>query len=487
MLGNGFTVYETHAIAGGVAVSEDTTSGKKIELFSRNVMRIEIPANARTKKVRTGDADGVQRTVIDVHVATPNGISNHLLVEADPKDTKSGTAAPVQTAVTRSLNISYVLLRRADVAGAPNAPSFVPVLMSVSPGNAEIDLNWPAAPPVAASVDATINFPNPSVGGADLSIPVKGLANRSGTTVFPVTGDTLTTLAGDLIDQLGNFDLLNPQNPPTQLMSNKITLTPSAGGGSAQDASASGPLVINFTYVPVVAHVTPAALSVKLGNPLAPDPKNPSNVTIDWLGGLSKVQASVSFDLTTTLNGVITPIGPINFTDGVGGNIQLKGGMRVIQESDFLTQLNPLVAPLLAAKKVVAGTSKINARTITITPQLDGIPWCRSSSPTHLRSTWFSKSRRSRGPRSSRRTDDLGATGCLIPHSSPESSRRHHRGLIRRCGGRHGPGLDPAWSPPRPCRPACRRCRSPRRHWHRRPVRRRGLPSRLAAPGCSSV
>ena len=177
LLGNGFTVYETHAIAGGVAVSEDTSQGKKLELISRNVMRIEIPANARTSQVHKSDAQGIKRKLIDVHVATPNGISNHLLVEVQPKDDSKSTASPTQNAATKSLTISYVLLRKADTNANANAPGFVPVFLGVAPANAEVDLTWPAAGAVPATVDASINFPIPG-GAPDLTITSKGLTHQ---------------------------------------------------------------------------------------------------------------------------------------------------------------------------------------------------------------------------------------------------------------------------------------------------------------------
>ena len=173
LLGNGFTVYETHAIAGGVAVSEDTSQGKKLELISRNVMRIEIPANARTSQVHKSDAQGIKRKLIDVHVATPNGISNHLLVEVQPKDDSKSTASPTQNAATKSLTISYVLLRKADTNANANAPGFVPVFLGVAPANAEVDLTWPAAGAVPATVDASINFPIPG-GAPDLTDHIEG-------------------------------------------------------------------------------------------------------------------------------------------------------------------------------------------------------------------------------------------------------------------------------------------------------------------------
>ena len=78
LLGTGLSVINSKCVAGGVNVVP--------EPISRNVIRIVIPKNARFMKAKKLDIDGNPHILIDVHLATPNGISNHLYVEADPAD-----------------------------------------------------------------------------------------------------------------------------------------------------------------------------------------------------------------------------------------------------------------------------------------------------------------------------------------------------------------------------------------------------------------
>jgi hypothetical protein len=71
LLGTHFDVRDSKVVAGGVAVD-----GDNMQLMSRNVMRIKIPKNARTEEMSRG------QKVFEIHVASPNGISNHLYVDA---------------------------------------------------------------------------------------------------------------------------------------------------------------------------------------------------------------------------------------------------------------------------------------------------------------------------------------------------------------------------------------------------------------------
>jgi len=76
ILGKGLSVHETQVITGGVPAED-------VVLMSRNVMKVSIPTTARTQTCGG-------RLTFDVHIATPNGISNHLTIETEPK----GSAAP---------------------------------------------------------------------------------------------------------------------------------------------------------------------------------------------------------------------------------------------------------------------------------------------------------------------------------------------------------------------------------------------------------
>jgi hypothetical protein len=68
--GKNFSVHDTHVIAGGKPARSD--------LVSRNVLEVTISKDASP----TPSAGG--RPLLDISVATPNGVSNHLLIEMQP-------------------------------------------------------------------------------------------------------------------------------------------------------------------------------------------------------------------------------------------------------------------------------------------------------------------------------------------------------------------------------------------------------------------
>lgn len=118
LLGNGFNVRDMKIIVGGVTLKDDGTTTPTYEMISRNVVRIDIPKDVQAIRTpviysdpsvvchgtghcvddkgrcvecgaenpqKVKDIECKQRSVIDVHVATSNGISNHLLVEVPPQ------------------------------------------------------------------------------------------------------------------------------------------------------------------------------------------------------------------------------------------------------------------------------------------------------------------------------------------------------------------------------------------------------------------
>ena len=68
--GKNFSVHDTHVIAGGKPA--------KAVLVSRNVLEVTIAKDA----CPSPSLDG--RPLLDINVATPNGVSNHLLIEVNP-------------------------------------------------------------------------------------------------------------------------------------------------------------------------------------------------------------------------------------------------------------------------------------------------------------------------------------------------------------------------------------------------------------------
>ena len=78
IVGDNFSVHDTRVIAGGRCVP--------YVLMSRQIMRVTIPPNVHLLTERL--ADKRTRKVVDMHVATPYGVSNHLLIPTTAPPTK---------------------------------------------------------------------------------------------------------------------------------------------------------------------------------------------------------------------------------------------------------------------------------------------------------------------------------------------------------------------------------------------------------------
>ncbi len=68
-----------------------------VEVISRETMRIKIPADAKCSKIK--DANGSD-TYVEVYVATPNGISNSLLIPYHKSEKKKQGGVTGQAATT---------------------------------------------------------------------------------------------------------------------------------------------------------------------------------------------------------------------------------------------------------------------------------------------------------------------------------------------------------------------------------------------------
>ena len=361
ILGNGFSVHEIHAIAGGVTIPD-----ANLQLISRNVLGLLIPANARAIQtalsVNGSDGKPMMRKLLDVHVASPNGISNHLLVEVQPKPATDQAAATV----TRSIQVSYSLLQKSDASGV----TFVPVATGVS--GAEIELAWdPKAGSPPASTSASFTFPNVlAPGGGDLVIPANGLTRKGNT--FALTGGPLSDFAAKLVEALRTLNVLTPNTPATQLSSSSITLANPNPPGKDVIATASGPVIISLVPTLPVPQLSPAVLQVildKTSGQATPVTTPGPDLILDWLPTVASVHADVTIELTMD-NKPLGSTTSLTFSDSAG-EISIVKGKRTITNYVFMKKLNNLL--LAATYKPAPGQGKVlNARTISITPQLDG-------------------------------------------------------------------------------------------------------------------
>lgn len=87
LVGTNFSVHDTRVIAGGRSIP--------FRLLSRRIMQVTIPPNVT--RLTESLSDQRSRQIVDVHVATPYGVSNHLQVPADIPPTQP----PVATAVKK--------------------------------------------------------------------------------------------------------------------------------------------------------------------------------------------------------------------------------------------------------------------------------------------------------------------------------------------------------------------------------------------------
>jgi hypothetical protein len=88
LVGNHFSIVDTKVIAGGVCIPRDA-----ISLLSRQVMKVTIPWNAKTVTIDKG-------IWIDVHVATPYGVTGHLHIPAYYADSPSADAKQLNQIAT---------------------------------------------------------------------------------------------------------------------------------------------------------------------------------------------------------------------------------------------------------------------------------------------------------------------------------------------------------------------------------------------------
>jgi hypothetical protein len=83
LVGDRFSVHETKVIAGGRCVP--------FSLLSRQIMQVTVPYNVNAMPYKS---DGAVKRVVDVHVATPYGVSSHLLIPVvEPPQPPTAAAA----------------------------------------------------------------------------------------------------------------------------------------------------------------------------------------------------------------------------------------------------------------------------------------------------------------------------------------------------------------------------------------------------------
>jgi hypothetical protein len=249
LVGDHFSVAMTRVIVGGITLDSTVsalptpTGGSapatdqlkcasgSAELLSRQIMRVTIPNAVQA------DKDGN----VDVHVATPYGVSNHLKVPVVPQPS-AAASSPTSYAFAKGkdqLAVQYTLV---NLVGN----GYVPVLVGTDGSSIEIDSNQPWGT-VLQNFQADVKFTFQSPGDVTLTLPK--LQFKKGKCV--ISSDQLQT---PVINLLTRLDQLRKDTPdkgfPGTLTSTNITITPLPAPGDDIDAAPipmTTPLTLTLT------------------------------------------------------------------------------------------------------------------------------------------------------------------------------------------------------------------------------------------------
>lgn len=149
LVGDGFSVHDTRVIAGNREV--------EFELISRQLMRVQLPGPLLTLKENNMHAPGddADHRVVDVHIATPYGVSSHLMIPVAPLgQATQPAAAPLDIAFANNSILRYAYKTTLTNTSPPVATlTFAPTRLD----NGPISVQMPFATPTPPSV-LTVNF-----------------------------------------------------------------------------------------------------------------------------------------------------------------------------------------------------------------------------------------------------------------------------------------------------------------------------------------
>lgn len=127
LIGQNLSITETRVVVGGIHLGKD-----QYEMISRNIIRVEIPDKARSQ---TEIREKEEIEVVDIHVATPNGVSNHLYVQLQKKEDQakptvaSGDSKNKNPEVSVASSSSYIKVKvNADQNGKIQSVGEIPKL-----------------------------------------------------------------------------------------------------------------------------------------------------------------------------------------------------------------------------------------------------------------------------------------------------------------------------------------------------------------------
>lgn len=234
LYGKNISIHETKVVAGGRHLTETD-----VDILSRQVIRIRISKDARPTTIKDG------REFIEIHLATPNGISNRILI---PLRTAPPLPKPVST---YSISAGEVKVKY-QIAETKNGGYLARLAAPL--GDQKIAIDW--APvgsflnPIAVEADFTLNTANLKVGLDNV---------QSNGVRYAIEGDQLMIFVNHLLMKLSSTHLITPTTPlPDSLTATTVSIKPTLAEKKPV-AQAAGELKIIFElFIPDGGQMNPA-------------------------------------------------------------------------------------------------------------------------------------------------------------------------------------------------------------------------------------
>jgi hypothetical protein len=316
IFGRHFSLHETKVVVGGqILVPDDTnpttfaTLGQtQVDIVSREVIHLKLPGGVRPSKIRSVADRDLARTnpqlttkrYVELYLATPNGISNRLLIPytakaVAPEATTAEPSLPANHAPIE-LQRGYVVLDdtfkiqgRLPAGANPGVETVAPAAgekpaaktSAPRPGTPsgvkpleypewEMIRIMPTKPPTteAETIDVELHFPID--GDVSISVSVSNLPYRDG--AYVISGHQLTKLAGEFLNQLESYGRVIGDKRVSASSSSEILVTPT--GSHLPPTTTYNPLnvkVIVFTSARDEQPTPPAAPAAAPGSDVTPE------------------------------------------------------------------------------------------------------------------------------------------------------------------------------------------------------------------------
>ncbi len=217
--------------AGGTVT---TANNPAIDVISRQVLRISIPAGITTTDVYDADAK-TTRKYVEVYVATPTGISNRLLIPwVNPNAAATSPGFSIDSG-SQTLTVNYSLERDGN--------TMKPV--GGVPAGGGLTINWSSplgAAPRAVQVSITFTYK-----AATITIPLARPIVQGGGGKYKLADGDIQRIAHDFVAEIAKIDTgISLANPLGSITVDSVDILPDDPTIDAQSVKASG----TFTITP---------------------------------------------------------------------------------------------------------------------------------------------------------------------------------------------------------------------------------------------